>query len=292
MALETISGNHINVKTINLPDVEGRGLVYDYENELDSQDWLSSVNQVNEKLQSSYEQDFMTGMHRLRDMKLVSPSLYGRFFNNMSEDTYYRYKANLTRAVNNINTAIGSYYDFAPEFKILFPERLNEIPVEEKHFIGIKDRIRKFMSEGYIAGFSEYCVSMKILFPHRESEFEVTNQDIQAWKDEIRKAKMWGKSGQQTSGSIYFLELASAFKIFLPERFGELKINQSDIELAKRLVSEYRGNSDYQGLMNTALYLKIITTDEIKVTDTGIEFITTNKIPHEPSQRLPERRKF
>ena len=140
-----------------------------------------------------------------------------------------------------------------------------------------------------VNAFDSSRVYFLIIFPERRNELSLTNTD---WENLKREYKQW--QVDKNWGSVSWT-LKDA-RILFPERFKELSITPSLINEMKKFWRQYL-NEEYidqygsRYAITFAHNLQIITAEEIKFTDHGLELVMSkpkpklDKIPPQPEIR-------
>ena len=169
-----------------------------------------------------------------------------------------------------------NWWDSLSGLLSLFPER--------------REEIRKRAETWEIPSISQEQAYFLVLFPERRSELSLTNTDWENLKQEYEK---W-RADKDWWGVLWVLREA---RIFFPERFKEFSLAPRLINEMKKfwrkeyLNEEYIADKGYSNALYFAHNLQIITADEVKITDKGLELVMSkpkpklDKIPPQPEIR-------
>lgn len=241
------------------------------------------------------------------------------------EDDWAEIKEQFEFYISQDQNAYFSYgLEFATSIKFIAPKRLSYLNIEN-YFERIKGHLKKHLKKGEKKHFfASYLLNValfrqlfgkekssifyaqhkkiineelgkrnkldltpmvirRLLFPEEEVKNYVTENYWEYIKNDIKQTRDTGNWG-----SISYL--SSMARLLFPDRFSEIS-NQDDLVSIYQALIISKNRGKWSDFLPMAWHLKILSADEVKVTDEGIQLIN-----HAPMIQdilsIPERRKF
>mgnify|MGYP006865039859 CR=1 FL=1 len=220
--------------------------------------------------------------------------------------------------------AWASAADRGMSLKILFPNRVTELGLEEK-WEGMVDCYKSWCYEDNWNNVADQAVRLKILFPDKVKELDLQDkwEDMKEWYEtrcidgtlesslimaknlkilfpervgelELESKLKWGDikaryyyhCRNKRKWSQAFIKMAIGVKILFPERMVELGI-ENKWQQMKESYEDFCKLEEWKLATIQAMNLKILAAQEIKITDQGLELVMENE--EEFADDIPER---
>lgn len=271
----------INIKNLIVEEPTNTPIELDLEKMLQEEDW--------EDIKERFEQTIVTNRERLgtifrniyfaAELKLIAPQR----LSILNVDQYLEMAQEELRSLNFPNSILAFY--FASEAKQLYGKDKLDINISETD----KDKWRHEIEDhkGTINGYINSILTFRILQPQESVESYVSED---GWKK--IKTAIESKEGSAFLHNIAFFSVVA--RLLYPNRFSELNINQGDLRSIYENILQAKERKNWDLFAELAWCLKILTADDVRVTDDGIKLINQPK-PSKPlsvAEALPERRKF
>ena len=147
--------------------------------------------------------------------------------------------------------------------KILCPDKLDELNINDQERQKIKQLLEKFRKVGLEdkprgpfyrkddwRNFAFFASCAKIIQPDKFDKLDIDDQDWQKMKHALEDYKKSAWSD--------FIHLATSMKILQPDKFDELNINDQDWQKMKQELEECRENNRWGGFAWLAMHLRIL----------------------------------
>lgn len=173
------------------------------------------------------------------------------------------------------------YYSLISDSRFIFGKRAIELDIGREE----KDTFKKDIREiGGMFSMVEPSFYFRMVNPEEPIESYFREHDWQIVKGQIK--------GVKESGNLFLMSRYAALaRILFPDRFSELSISQKDLKDIYQGALSYKNEKIWPEFIQTAWALKILTADEVRVTDEGIQLINNPKSISE-MESLPVVRRF
>lgn len=170
-----------------------------------------------------------------------------------------------------------AYFRLAAAALQLFGRKTLNIEIAEAEKKRFKEIVKR---EGSILS----TINFRVVYPKELAESFASDEYWQKEKgyiEEVREKKLWG----------YLAYAAASARLVSPERFAEINLNEKELQNILYAVGDAMSMDLFVSFADFAWSLKILTADEVRVTDNGIELIK-HPSPLPEIQTLPEIRRF
>lgn len=279
--MSTFTPESINIKhlAIDSPPLAER---FEPENLLTESDWEELKRHV-EKIPTLFDK-----IDILARIKLISPQRIPEFAvekyldkaNHELELFVYGFK----RYYTEDRADRERFIDLASRARQVFNDDL-AIVLDESDRRLAKEDIKEYEGQGkFVKAHANFSHHFKMIFPEEPVESYVSEEGWRKIKEHIES--------ERAAGSWYWVvHLATDARLLFPKRFSELGIDREILQKVRDLVILSHIKKAFGPFTLFAWHLKILTADDVRVTDAGIELIKHPKFTQE-SPTLPERRKF
>lgn len=268
----------VETKTINIKD-----LVIDEprrsEDDLDpaklltDKDWVGIKDHFETLTGGDSDGDFVRGIDLAIFAKLSSPQRLSMF-------DKYKYLERIKRELKKYKEEdlyLG-YLGLAASAKQLFSKEELNLETDEHFKKFVKDeqhRRGQFSSSSYF---------YRLVYPEVPLDSYTTEEYWQIIKKQVQDNKK--------RGDWWFVAYFSAItRLLFPDKFSEINLSNSDLQNIYQHLTFSKDTKSWYSFARVAWYLKILTADEVTVTDDGIQLIK-HKTPFQENQQLPEVRRF
>lgn len=261
------SPEFINIKDLVIDEPERSGEL-DPLKLLNEQDW-EEIKKIFEDTDDVFLTPGIASYLKLLAPKRLSTFKLGMNLNKVKE------QLKITKKVNNF----GVFLLLADAAKELYGRQAIDLNLNEYDKNQIIDVMRIV---SYVTLF-DMAHHFRLICPEVPINQYVTEEDWQKIKTEINENK------ERSHWSTAYL--ASSARILFPEKFSELNITKDDLQRIYQACIDLKNIKGWENFTEIAWRLKILTADDIKVTEDGIELINHPK-PLPETESLPEKRKF
>lgn len=227
--------------------------------------------------------------------------------------------ANMKEAlvISRINTSRDDFVRIAKYMKLLFPERVSELALDNNDWGAIKLDIDNYRPRSDNDKFFLIASAAKILFPERIKELGLDDQDWEMikWKMQNSYAtRQWDKLlteaeyakllfprhefgallkdertwegikkhieglKNEKSNMVLFVGYASTAKLLFPSHAGEINFDKNTWDVVKKNLNFYREIHASSTLAVYAAAMKIMAAEDAEITDEGIFEINMRKL--------------
>lgn len=201
----------------------------------------------------------------------------------------------------------------AMEMKILFPERTEELKIDDEAWREMKKSLVRRTQTDDVAGATREIAALKVLFPERAPSMLKSLGPDKFWVPQKRRLKeyrehrlwdkflahaekmkiifperttklniddaTWGnlKESLRTEATDRFAKKAAFMRVLSPDRFADLKIDKPLFEKSGVMLEEYRRKNDWLSFLDQAAALKILSAEKVEVTYKGLEITMPKK---------------
>jgi len=244
--------DRINIHELTVEEPEKPSeLPFDPERDITEEDWGNMKNSLR-------KQSVDIAYHAL-NLEIITPGVVRELALNNVDWQRMKVKLDLVREAKNPS----AFAEEATAMKILFPERSNELNLDEEIWTMLNDHLNKVYRKGnHWYDFSHLAVEMLILFPHRAVEL---NLNKEAWKGihgELLRCVPDGDS---------FYISAKNMKLLFPSNMNELVLDKKIWDALKRGLKDRKKWGDWAGFSSRVMAMKILAAEEVKITEKGIE---------------------
>lgn len=173
------------------------------------------------------------------------------------------------------------FLDAATAISVYFPEQKKNLGLNNEVFKGVKEEIEDKRNTDWLT-FAEMAVKLIILFPDRRDDLGLDDESI---LEGIKQA-MESCRGDDWPG---FSEAAAALRLLFPVySIDKLGVDASAYQGVRQQFEIERSREvERMDFLIIAKNLAIISADEVRITERGIELI--NNAPLGAKQELPDR---
>lgn len=270
MALETITVDQsINIKDLAAVEpIRRERIGFSVERDINEEDWQGILTHFP-------KQNIDEMLMIANDIKFLDAHKVPNEIDNTLWETAKLHIENYYRRYNLWFT--NSFPDFAAQLKMLYPERLSELNLTEREWIGMKKELDGYGNEDSLKDFAQQAVNMLILYPEKRDEMGI---------DKVQERLLAEIQQRKETRNIFAVTLAAKHRILFPETSGVLP-TKDDWILYHELLQADRINPRRSMFRKIAVSMKILAADHVEITDKGLELVMP-KAKVETHQRLPE----
>ena len=143
---------------------------------------------------------------------------------------YLEYQYRSVTQDKDFNTRWGghpSFSDHAVAMKILFPDRANDLHLDDKIFEWMKRGLKKERKDKQGGRFSAVAGEMKLLFPGRVSEIGITEEDWRMMNKDTVNAMRHHKQADCLASHFANMKILAAEEVVFSDKGLQVNINKS-----------------------------------------------------------------
>lgn len=263
MLIDTERG--VNIKELTIEEPKSRSLDLDLTELLTDEDWED----ISQYFDNMHPEDILARLNLAARVRLIAPQKLSMFHTPLDQ-----VQAELNRYKGRIN--YKDYLYAAAAAKQLYGKEALNLDIDAADKNNITSLLKTDRE-------SDSKVDFKIIFPEVPTNQYTKEGDWQRLKTQIQanKNRYW-----------YWATVYSAIaRLLFPTRFPEANITSYDLIKMYPEIIRIRRIRAWDFFLTGAKSLKILTADEIKLTDNGIELINRPFLLPK-TQPLPEIRRF
>ncbi|MDO8618648.1 MAG: hypothetical protein Q7R49_01745 [Candidatus Daviesbacteria bacterium] len=206
-------------------------------------------------------------------------------------------KLGLDEQIFNLNEAIIQERKLKTPFglarnlraiKTLFPQRFRELNIGQEEWEILKKRTDEVRNSNDWKDNFEILASMSIIFPERIDELVFNEDELNNMRNEVNKEL------DHPSLCYLYAQRAANFKLFCPAKAINLVPEQRGKHLREHFQEWRRRYQEGNWILfpEYVANLKILSAEQIKITNNGFEFVMPNNFAKPPAPPIPEMRKF
>lgn len=287
MVLDKLEKSRVNIKDLTLEEPHPESIVlFDPERDIHETGWKILIGVARDMVadRRRLELSGLTNdwgwleVEELTWLKVLSPERFSaaNLVDKDLEDSIFN-DALRQREQNRMS----DFTELAMYIKILFPERFDQLNMEG-NWTALKSQFDRDRQHPVTWNFLTTAFFIRAVFPNRQSELSL---DQEAGNTLLSFVDSLGQNGR--------LITRAYFKILFPQIVNNP--NQEDQEMFNRRINWLnKGSINYAYLTLDAASMKILSADEVKMTDKGLEVAMVKPKPSysETVQPLPEVRRF
>jgi hypothetical protein len=287
---EFLSQDETNIKSLAVegPPPEKRR-PYDPEVEIGATEWGAMDNDLGLNIINTNQSDFLRLASGVKLLSRQHPDRLKseRLSQGWQMASTYLGNKRIIELEKDGSTPAGWFLDQAWEAAIIYPERFNQLGVDDTYCEVYLKMLETSRTEGNMAQYVKNAAVLSILRPDLRPNIALDVDTANVAAAEIGVHLKDGTDMWDTA------ELCMGFKVFFPEHNMNNVITVDGWERMWETLGEYRRNGDWDVYVNMASLMEVLSHDEWEQVGYAIYPIKeTARVEKETSRPMPERRDF